>query len=90
MSVIRLQQKSYQLEDRVMGGYAVAYRAYLARRDLHRQSIELLGDRDLAREPRIRSNVDCGIEHVLFLGRALAGLGEPGFVDIDVAGGTSA
>ena len=34
MSVIRLQQKSYQLEDRVMEGYAVAYRAYLARRDL--------------------------------------------------------
>ena len=34
MSVIRLQQKSYQLEDRVMEDYAVAYRAYLARRDL--------------------------------------------------------
>jgi hypothetical protein len=34
MSVIRVQQKSYQLEDRVMEGYAVAYRAYLARRDL--------------------------------------------------------
>jgi hypothetical protein len=34
MSVIRLQQKNYQLEDRVMEGYAVAYRAYLARRDL--------------------------------------------------------
>jgi hypothetical protein len=34
MSVIEVQQKSYQLEDRVMEGYAVAYRAYLARRDL--------------------------------------------------------
>jgi hypothetical protein len=34
MSVIRVQHKSYQLEDRVMEGYAVAYRAYLARRDL--------------------------------------------------------
>ena len=34
MSVIRVQQKNYQLEDRVMEGYAVAYRAYLARRDL--------------------------------------------------------
>jgi hypothetical protein len=34
MSAIRLQQKNYQLEDRVMEGYAVAYRAYLARRDL--------------------------------------------------------
>jgi hypothetical protein len=34
MSVVRLQQKSYQLEDRVMEGYAMAYRAYLARRDL--------------------------------------------------------
>ena len=34
MSIIRLQQKSYQLEDRVMEGYAVAYHAYLARRDL--------------------------------------------------------
>jgi hypothetical protein len=34
MSVIRVQQKSYQFEDRVMEGYAVAYRAYLARRDL--------------------------------------------------------
>jgi len=34
MPVVRLQQKSYQLEDRVMEGYAMAYRAYLARRDL--------------------------------------------------------
>ena len=34
MSVIRVQQKNYQLEDRVMEGYALAYRAYLARRDL--------------------------------------------------------
>ena len=34
MSVVRLQKKSYQLEDRVMEGYAMAYRAYLARRDL--------------------------------------------------------
>ena len=34
MSIIRVQHKSYQLEDRVMEGYAVAYHAYLARRDL--------------------------------------------------------
>jgi hypothetical protein len=34
MSVVRLRQKSYQLEDRVMEGYAMAYHAYLARRDL--------------------------------------------------------
>jgi hypothetical protein len=34
MSIIRVQQKSYQLEDRVMEGYAVVYHAYLARRDL--------------------------------------------------------
>jgi hypothetical protein len=34
MSVVRLQQKSYQLEDRVMEGHAMAYHAYLARRDL--------------------------------------------------------
>jgi hypothetical protein len=34
MPVVRLQQKNYQLEDRVMEGYAMAYRAYLARRDL--------------------------------------------------------
>jgi hypothetical protein len=34
MSVIRVQQKNYQFEDRAMEGYAVAYRAYLARRDL--------------------------------------------------------
>jgi hypothetical protein len=34
VSVVRLQKKSYQLEDRVMEGYAMAYRAYLARRDL--------------------------------------------------------
>ena len=34
MSIIRVQQKNYQLEDRVMEGYAVAYRAYLARREL--------------------------------------------------------
>jgi hypothetical protein len=34
MSVVRLQQKSYQIEDRAMEGYAMAYRAYLARRDL--------------------------------------------------------
>jgi hypothetical protein len=31
---VRLRKKSYQLEDRVMEGYAMAYRAYLARRDL--------------------------------------------------------
>ena len=34
MSVVRLRQKSYQLEDRVMEGYAMTYHAYLARRDL--------------------------------------------------------
>ena len=34
MSAIRVQHKSYQFEDRVMEGYAVAYRAYLERRDL--------------------------------------------------------
>ena len=34
MSVARLRQKSYQLEDRVMEGHAMAYHAYLARRDL--------------------------------------------------------
>jgi hypothetical protein len=34
MPVVRLQQKGYQFEDRVMEGYAMAYRAYLARRDL--------------------------------------------------------
>jgi hypothetical protein len=34
MPVGRLQQKSYQLEDRIMEGYAMAYRAYLARCDL--------------------------------------------------------
>jgi hypothetical protein len=34
MPVVRLQKKSYQLEDRVMEGYAMAYRAYLAGRDL--------------------------------------------------------
>ena len=34
MPVVRLQKKSYQLEDRVMEGYAMVYRAYLERRDL--------------------------------------------------------
>jgi len=34
MSVVRLQKKCYQLEDHAMEGYAMAYRAYLARRDL--------------------------------------------------------
>ncbi len=34
MPVARIPQKSYQLEDRAMEGYAMAYRAYLARRDL--------------------------------------------------------
>jgi hypothetical protein len=34
MPVVRFQQKGYQLEDRVMEGCAMAYRAYLARRDL--------------------------------------------------------
>ena len=33
MSVVRVQQKNYQFEDRAMEGYAAAYRAYLARRD---------------------------------------------------------
>ena len=35
MSVIRLQQKNYQLEDRVMEGYAVAYRASAERWVMH-------------------------------------------------------
>ena len=34
MSVLRHQQRSYQFEDRAMEGYAIAYHAYLARRDL--------------------------------------------------------
>ena len=34
MSAIRLQQENYQFEDRAMEGYAIAYHAYLARRDL--------------------------------------------------------
>ena len=34
MPVVRLHKKRYQLEDRVMEGYAMTYRAYLARRDL--------------------------------------------------------
>jgi len=34
MAVIRLQEKNYQFEDRAMEGYAIAYHAYLARRDL--------------------------------------------------------
>lgn len=34
MSVLRHQQKAYQFEDRAMEGYAIAYHAYLARRDL--------------------------------------------------------
>jgi hypothetical protein len=34
MLVVRLRKKSYQLEDRGMEGYAMTYRAYLARRDL--------------------------------------------------------
>ena len=32
MPVVRLHKKRYQLEDRVMEGYAMTYRAYLARR----------------------------------------------------------
>lgn len=34
MAVIRLQEKNYQFEDRAMEGHAIAYHAYLARRDL--------------------------------------------------------
>ncbi len=34
MSVVTLRRKHYQVEDPVMEAYAVAYRAYLARRDL--------------------------------------------------------
>ena len=34
MSSVRPQQKSYEIEDRAMEGYAMAYHAYLARRDL--------------------------------------------------------
>jgi hypothetical protein len=34
MSVVRLEPRNYQIEDRAMEGYAMAYRAYLARRDL--------------------------------------------------------
>ena len=34
MPVVRLHKKRYQLEDRVMEGYAMTYHAYLARRDL--------------------------------------------------------
>jgi hypothetical protein len=34
MPVIKLRQRGYQLEDHAMDGYAMSYRAYLARRDL--------------------------------------------------------
>jgi hypothetical protein len=36
MPVLRLQQKSYQLEDCVVESYAMAYYAYLAGRNLPR------------------------------------------------------
>ena len=34
MANVKLQRKGYRLEDREMDGYAMSYRAYLARRDL--------------------------------------------------------
>lgn len=34
MSAVTLRQRRYHVEDRLMDAYAVAYRAYLARRDL--------------------------------------------------------
>jgi len=34
MAMNRLQRKSFQFEDRQMEGYAAAYRAYLAQRNL--------------------------------------------------------
>jgi hypothetical protein len=34
MANVKLQRKGYRLEDREMDGYAMLYRAYLARRDL--------------------------------------------------------
>jgi hypothetical protein len=34
MATVKLQRKGCRLEDREMEGYAMSYRAYLARRDL--------------------------------------------------------
>src|SRR6185437_3945607 len=56
----------------------------------HDQPIELVGDLDLARQPRIGPHVVTEIEHVLFHRRWFAGLLAPGFVDINVAGGAGA
>src|SRR6476646_11915598 len=53
----------------------------------HHQAVKLLAHLDLARQPRIRPHVVAEIEHVFFHRRGIAGLGAPGFVDIDMAGG---
>ena len=52
MPVVRLQQKSYQLEDRVMEGYAMAYRAYLGASRSARARADLCG---LCRNPQAAS-----------------------------------
>ena len=53
----------------------------------HHKPIELFGDFDLTRQPRIRANIIPEVEHVLFHWRWTADLLAPSLIDIDVASG---
>src|SRR5215469_6728848 len=58
------------------------------RRQLHRQAVELLGDNDLAAEPRRKRQVEGEVEHVfLVLARCVQQL-VPLRIDNDMTGGT--
>ena len=58
----------------------------LAFRHSNDKSVEVVGDLDLAREPRVRLDVFSEVQHGFFHGRRFAGLLGPGRIDIDVAG----
>src|SRR5690606_1184594 len=54
------------------------------------EAVHRFGDLDLATEPGSGAEIVGEVQHVLFGFAALAGQGRPGFVDVDVAGGTGA
>src|SRR5690348_2078404 len=66
----------------------IGYRVLvLARRQADDQAVEGVADLQLAREPAVGLDRFGELEHRLLHRRALAGPRQPGFVDVDVAGG---
>src|SRR5262249_61371158 len=56
----------------------------------HHEPVQFLSDLNLARQTRVRLGVVGEVEHVLFHRRGFAGLFDPRFVDVDMAGGAGA